>query len=66
MTRDVHAITAAVGVTAIEPAISLELGVAVVGVSTKFTGGVAFFTHVIGGSDHNTGTAGVCMGDLVM
>ena len=58
MTRDVHAITAAVGVTASEPAISLELGVAVVGVSAKFTGGVTFVTHVMGGGDHNTGTAG--------
>ena len=29
------------------------------------TGGVAFDTWVTGGSDHNTGTAGICKGDLV-
>ena len=35
------------------------------GVSAKFTGGVTFVTHVMGGVNHNTGTAGMCTGDLV-
>ena len=59
--RAAHAVAAAVAVTTNEPAISLELVVAVVGASAKFTGGVAFVTHVMGGSDCNTGMAGICV-----
>ena len=52
-------------VTTDEPAISLELWVAIVGVSAKFTGGVTLVTWVMGGGDHNSSTAGICTGDLV-
>ena len=41
------------------------MGCSHAGVSAKFTGGVTFVTCVMGGSDHNTGTAGMCTGDLV-
>ena len=53
LTRAVPAVVAAVVVTTSEPAISLELGVSVTGASAKFTGGVTFVTHVMGGGDHN-------------
>ena len=52
-------------VTTNEPTILLKLVVAVAGAFATFTGGVAFVTHVMGGSDCNTGTAGICTGDLV-
>ena len=58
-------VIAAVFVTTGEPVISLELGVAFTGVFAKFTGSVTFVTHVMGGGNHNTGTAGMCTGDLV-
>ena len=35
------------------------------GPTTLFTGGVILFTWVTGGGDHNTGTIGTCVGELV-
>ena len=49
-----------------EKAFSLSGGpVDRLGPTTLSMGGIAFDTQVTGGSDHNTGTAGICKGDLV-
>ena len=65
MTRPVHALAASSPEIA-EKAFSLSGGpVDRLGPTTLSMGGIAFDTWVAGGGDCNTGTAGICKGDLV-
>ena len=65
LTRPVHALAAS-SPEIVEMVFSLS-GAPVnrLGPITLSMGGIAFDTQVTGGSDHNTGTAGICKGDLV-